>query len=235
DQAVRARRPLGARESLGDLEEQLGQAQVEGGADGLEDLRGGLLAASFDLRQVGERHPGGLGDLAQGAALVLAPPAQRLPDRLAQLHRPTTSSTRPYSSASAAENQVSRSVSRWMRSTGWPVAAARGGSMRARWRRISSAARSRSVAWPWNWPAHGWWIRTRALAVPRRWPLVPEASSTEAIEAAMPAQVVATGQDSPWMVSTMARPLRTSPPGELIRSSIGSQGRSPSRHSRGVT
>ena len=36
-----------------------------------------------------------------------------------------------------------------------PVASARSSSMRARWRRISSAARSRSVAWPWNWPAQG--------------------------------------------------------------------------------
>ncbi len=82
-------------QGLGDLEEQLGQGQVEGGADGLQDLRGGLLAAPLDLRQVGERHPGRLGDLAQGAALVEAAPAQRLPDRLAQLHLPTTSSTRP--------------------------------------------------------------------------------------------------------------------------------------------
>ena len=137
---------VGEGEGLGDLEEQLGQGQVEGGADGLQDLRGGLLAAPLDLRQVGQRHPGGLGDLAQGAALGLAPPAQRVAHGLAQLHPPTTSSTRPYSSASAAENQVSRSVSRWMRSTGWPVASARSWSMRARWRRISSAARSRSVA-----------------------------------------------------------------------------------------
>ena len=36
--------------------------------------------------------------------------------------------------------------------------------MRARWRRISSAVRSRLVAWLWNCPAHGWWMSTRALA-----------------------------------------------------------------------
>src|SRR6266511_2617790 len=67
-------------------------------------------------------------------------------------------------------------------------------STSARWRRISWAVRSRSVAWAWNPWLHGWWIRMRALAVARRRPLLPAASSTEAIDAARPAAVVATGR-----------------------------------------
>jgi hypothetical protein len=65
---------------------------------------------------------------------------------------------------------------------------------------------------------------------------VPPASSTDAIDAANPTQVVATGQVSWRMVSSTARPLVSSPPGELMRSSTGSSGSSPSRNnSRAIT
>src|SRR4029450_11437913 len=65
-------------------------------------------------------------------------------------------------------------------------------------------------------------MRIRALGVARRCPRVPTVSPTEAIEAARPAQVVATGEPSCAMVSTRARPESRSPPGELMRNSIGS-------------
>src|SRR6266542_4969073 len=119
-----------------------------------------------------------------------------------------------------------------MRSTACPVASARMSSTMARWRSTSRAVRSRSVACPWKPPLHGWWIRMRALAVARRRPLVPPASSTDAIEAARPEQVVATGQARLAMVSKIASPARTSPPGEFTRRSTGWSGSSCSRNSR---
>ncbi len=60
-----------------------------------------------------------------------------------------TSSMMPYSLASAAVITKSRSVSLWIRSIGWPVCSARISSRSSRSRRISLAASSMSVAWPW--------------------------------------------------------------------------------------
>ena len=63
-----------------------------------------------------------------------------------------TSSMMPYSLASSADITKSRSVSRWIFSTVWPVWWARISSRRTRMRRISLAASSMSVAWPWARP-----------------------------------------------------------------------------------
>ena len=64
--------------------------------------------------------------------------------------------------------------------------------MRTRMRRISFAAMSMSVAWPPSPDIHGWWIRMRELGSEKRLPLVPAASSTAAIDAAWPMQIVCT-------------------------------------------
>ena len=62
--------------------------QVQRRADRRQQLAGRLLLAAFDLRQVAETDPGGLGHLTQRLALGHPLLAQRLTDELAQQHRP---------------------------------------------------------------------------------------------------------------------------------------------------
>ena len=80
---------------------------------------------------------------------------------------------------------------------------------------ISLAWISMSEAWPEN-PPEGWWIMTRELGRQKRLPLAPAASSSEPIEAAMPMQTVDTSERMYCIVSYIARPEVTTPPGELI-------------------
>ena len=72
-----------------------------------------------------------------------------------------------------------------------------------------------SVTWPWV-PAEGWWIITSALGKAIRFPLVPAASRKAPMEAAMPTQMVATSHFTYCMVSKMAMPAVTLPPGLLM-------------------
>src|SRR5258705_5585095 len=64
--------------------EHSGQRDVQGAADGAEQLARGLLAAALHLRQIAETYPGGVGHLTQGAALLGAGTTQHVADHLAQ-------------------------------------------------------------------------------------------------------------------------------------------------------
>src|SRR2546428_13757272 len=63
---------LAAAQSLRELEIQLGHGQVEGPSDRDQLLGGDVLEAALDLRQVGGRHVGRLGQCAEGPLGVLA-------------------------------------------------------------------------------------------------------------------------------------------------------------------
>ena len=62
----------------------------------------------------------------------------------------------------------------------------------------------------------GWWIMMREFGRLKRLPLVPLASSTAAMDAACPTQMVTISGRMKAMVSRMARPAVIEPPGELM-------------------
>src|SRR5690606_25284159 len=62
---------LGDGDAVADLPQHEGHRDVEGGADGGEQLGGRLLLAALHLAEVAEGDTRGGGDLAQRAALVL--------------------------------------------------------------------------------------------------------------------------------------------------------------------
>ena len=64
-------------------------------------------------------------------------------------------------------------------------------------------------------PPDGWWTMIRALVSALRLPLVPAASRNWPIDAAIPMQIVFIGARRCCMVSWIAMPLDTTPPGEL--------------------
>ena len=72
-----------------------------------------------------------------------------------------------------------------------------------------------SETWPWK-PPEGWWIITVELGSAKRLPLVPAASRNAPIEAAMPTHSVETSGLMNCMVSKIAMPADTDPPGELM-------------------
>ena len=72
-----------------------------------------------------------------------------------------------------------------------------------------------SVAWPWA-PPEGWWTMIRLFGRAKRLPLAPAVSSSEPIDAAWPMQSVLTGRRMYCMVSYIARPAVTTPPGLLM-------------------
>src|SRR3954449_7200514 len=99
--------------------------------------------------------------------------------------RLTTWSTKPYSRASCAVNQRSRSESLLICSTGWPVWNACSSLSSRLVRRNRSAWIAMSEAVPPT-PAEGWCIMIRACGKAYRLPLVPAVSRNWPIEAARP-------------------------------------------------
>src|SRR5262249_15517617 len=94
-------------------------------------------------------------------------------------------STNPYSRASGAVNQRSRSESAMMRSTDWPVNSALSRNISCLMTANCSAWIAMSAALPVT-PPSGWCIRILACGSAKRLPLVPAASRNSPIEAAMP-------------------------------------------------
>src|SRR5690606_33203670 len=86
---------------------------------------------------------------------------------------------------------------------------------RSRSLRISRAWISMSVAWPWM-PPHGWWIMILLLGRAYRRPLAPAARRNAPMDAASPTQMVLTSGLISLMVSWMAKPAVTLPPGLLM-------------------
>jgi len=74
---------------------------------------------------------------------------------------------------------------------------------------------SMSAAWPWA-PPSGWWIMMRLLGRLRRLPLVPAPRRKAPIEAAVPKHTVLVSHGTNCIVSKMAMPAETEPPGELM-------------------
>ena len=72
-----------------------------------------------------------------------------------------------------------------------------------------------SAAMPWA-PPEGWWIMIRALVSATRMPGSPAASRKLPIEAAWPMQTVPTRGRIYCIVSWIAMPAVTTPPGELM-------------------
>src|SRR5699024_9871985 len=111
-----------------------------------------------------------------------------------------TWSMKPYSRASSAVNQRSRSASLLICSTVLPVCSAVSSAMTRFMCRIKSALILMSEAVP-PIPPEGWCIITRACGVAYRLPGVPEASRNCPIEAAIPIATVATSGLTYCMVS----------------------------------
>src|SRR3712207_620347 len=154
----------------------------------LEELvvRVGLLHAV-----AGPLHEGGQHVTAGGhlEAHVSSPPNRQLSvTGLAwsvMAARLTTWSTKPYSRASCAVNQRSRSESSLIRSIGWPVWKDCSSLSSFLVRRNRSAWMAMSAAVPPT-PAEGWCIMIRACGRAYRLPLVPAVSRNWPIEAARP-------------------------------------------------
>jgi hypothetical protein len=72
-----------------------------------------------------------------------------------------------------------------------------------------------SVAWPCI-PPSGWWIMTLELGSAKRLPLAPAASRKAPMLAAMPVHRVDTSGLMKFMVSKIAMPALTLPPGLLM-------------------
>ena len=70
---------------------------------------------------------------------------------------------------------------------------------------VSSATIWMSVCWPWA-PELGWWIITMELGSASLLPGVPAARRTDAIDAAMPTQMVEMSGLMKFIVSRMPRP-----------------------------
>ncbi len=82
---------------------------------------------------------------------------------------------------------------------------------------------------PWA-PPDGWWIMIRLLASATRMPGSPAASRKLPIEAAWPMHTVPTLGRIYCMVSWIARPAVTTPPGELMYIEMSFFGFSASRN-----
>src|SRR5262245_33508044 len=152
-----------------------------------------LQNASVRLTRSGHSRPPFSGPLAARAQPFRPSPAA--PTACAVFSNGTwdamTWSTIPYSFACSAVMKKSRSVSRVMRSAGWPVCCTMMRFSSSRMRRISRAWMSMSVAWPCT-PASGWWIMIRECGRANRLPLAPAHRSRAPMEAAWPMQMVAT-------------------------------------------
>ena len=72
-----------------------------------------------------------------------------------------------------------------------------------------------SDTWPEN-PPDGWWMRIVEFGSAKRLPLAPAASRNAPIDAAMPTHSVDTSGLMNCMVSKIAIPADTEPPGELM-------------------
>ena len=70
-------------------------------------------------------------------------------------------------------------------------------------------------------PIEGWWIMTRECGKASRLPFAPPTSSREPIEAARPTLIVETSALTCRMVSNIAKPAVTEPPGLLMYMYIG--------------
>ena len=86
-----------------------------------------------------------------------------------------------------------------------------------------------SVAWPWA-PPEGWWTMIRALVRATRIPGSPAQSRKAPIEAAWPMHTVPTRGRMYCIVSCIAIPAVTTPPGELMYMKISFFGFSLSRY-----
>ena len=121
-----------------------------------------------------------------------------------------------------------------MVSSVWPVLSARILFRRLRVFSIKSATMAISVCWPCA-PPDGWWMSTMEFGRHRRLPLAPLDSSTAAIEAHSPRQMVDTSHLMKSIVSRMARPAVTEPPGELMYREMSLSGSALSRCSSCAT
>jgi len=65
-------------------------------------------------------------------------------------------------------------------------------------------------------PPEGWWIMTLELGSENRLPLAPAANRNAPMLAAMPVHSVDTSGLMKFMVSKIAMPALTEPPGELM-------------------
>mmetsp|Transcript_14104 Transcript_14104/g.38624 ORF Transcript_14104/g.38624 Transcript_14104/m.38624 type:complete len:202 (+) Transcript_14104:260-865(+) len=97
-----------------------------------------------------------------------------------------------------------------------------------RWR-ISRAWMRTSAACPCA-PPSGWWIIMREFGRLLRFPLAPAANKKEPIDAAIPKQTVSTSHGMNCIVSKMAKPADTDPPGELMYIVMFFSGSSPARY-----
>src|SRR5215213_7588485 len=78
--------PLGVGDALADLAQHAGHRQLQGAADGRQQLTGRLLLPPLDLAEVAQRHPRRCRHLAQRPALLLALLAQHVADLLTEQH-----------------------------------------------------------------------------------------------------------------------------------------------------
>jgi hypothetical protein len=92
---------------------------------------------------------------------------------------------------------------------------------RSRMPRIISASTFMSEAWPWMPPIEGWWIMQRECGKASRFPFAPPTSRRDPIEAARPTLIVETSALTCRMVSNIAKPAVTEPPGLLMYMYIG--------------
>src|SRR5207245_2722041 len=159
-----------------------------------------LGTVSFDLvalRPASEDHPAATFSFSFSVALSLSVALSFSPGLVGVR---MMSSISPYSFAASAVRKYSRSVSCVTFSIFWPVCRARIWFSCSRVRRISLAWIWMSVACPCM-PPHGWWMRMLACGRAKRWPCAPPASSTAAIEYAIPMHMVDTGGRMYCMVS----------------------------------
>ncbi len=112
----------------------------------------------------------------------------------------TTWSTMPYAAASSALNQRSRSLSRVICSTVWPVCSACSSLTRRLTALRFAAWTSTSAAVPWM-PADGWCIMIRALGRANRLPGVPAPRRNWPMQAANPTARVETSLGMSRIVS----------------------------------
>jgi len=80
-----------------------------------------------------------------------------------------------------------------------------------------------------DWPVPGWWIMVRECCSASRLPLVPPTSRSEPIEAARPILIVEMSHLTCRIVSKIAKPDVTEPPGELMYIDMGLLASSESR------
>src|SRR5690554_3713877 len=125
-----------------------------------------------------------------------------------------TSSIMPYSLASPAVIQKSRSLSSLTFSYVCPECSAMMSYSSFFTLMISLAVISMSEAWPWA-PPRGWWIMMRECFSAVLLPCAPAHKRTAPMDAAMPVQMVATSGEMYCMVSYTPRPAYTDPPGEF--------------------